>query len=88
MQNPEFKAQFEMDYQEFALSEIILQLMEEERISVRELAKAAAVSPAVIQDIRSGARANITLRNLSKIIKALGGRIVIQTDVQYLPLEG
>lgn len=88
MQDADFQDKFETEYQEFALSEIILQLMEEEHISVRELAKAAAVSPAVIQDIRSGNRTNITLLNLSKILKALGSRIVVQTGNQYIPLEG
>ncbi len=88
MQDPEFREQFEMEYQAFALSEIILQLMEEEKLSVRELAKAAEVSPSVIQDIRSGNRTNITLANLSKILKALGSRIAVQIGEQYVPLEG
>ena len=44
MMDPEFREQFEIEYQEFALSEIILQLMEEEKLSVRELAKAAEVA--------------------------------------------
>lgn len=88
MQNPEFREQFEIEYQEFALSEIVLQLMEEEKLSVRELAKAADVSPSVIQDIRSGNRTNITLLNLSKILKALGSRIAVQVGDQYMPLGG
>lgn len=87
MQDPDFREKFEAEYREFALSEIILQLMEEERMSVRELAKAAAVSPAVIQDIRSGNRANITLHNLAKILKALGGCIVVQTGKHSFSLE-
>ncbi len=86
MMDPEFREQFEIEYQEFALSEIILQLMEEEKLSVRELAKAAEVSPTVIQDIRSGNRTNITLANLSKILKALGSRISIQIGEEYVPL--
>ena len=87
MEDPDFKEQFEADYQAFALSEVILQLMDEEQLSVRELAKAAAVSPAVIQDIRSGNRTNITLQNLSKILMVLGSRVVVQTRSQYIPLE-
>lgn len=88
MMNPVFKEKFEAEYQEFALSEVVLQLMEEEHLSVRELAKAAEVSPSVIQDIRSGNRTNITLFNLSKILKALGSRIAVQIGEQYMPLGG
>lgn len=88
MMNPEFRAHFENEYQEFALSEIILELMGKEKLSVRELAKAADVSPSVIQDIRSGNRTNITLSNLTKIIKALGSHIAIQIDKRYIPIEG
>jgi len=86
MTDPIFREQFEAEYREFALSEIVLQLMEEKRISVRRLAKAAQVSPNVIQDIRSGNRTNITLLNLSKILNALGSRIAIQIGNQYTPL--
>lgn len=88
MQDPEFRAQFEIEYQEFALSEIVLQLMEEEKISVRKLARAAEVSPTVIQDIRSGNRTNITLDNFFKILKALGSRMAVQVGDQYVPLGG
>ncbi len=88
MMDPEFRAQFEIEYQEFALSEIVLQLMEEEKISVRKLARAAEVSPTVIQDIRSGNRTNITLDNFFKILKALGSRMAVQVGDQYVPLGG
>lgn len=88
MQDPVFKEQFEAEYQEFALSELLLQLMEEEHISVRELAKAAGISPSVIQDIRSDKRSNITVHNLSKILKVLGGRVAVQIGEQYMPLGG
>ena len=88
MGDPAFKEQFEAEYQEFALSEIVLQLMEDEHISVRRLAKIAGISPSVVQDIRSGSRRNVTLQNLCKIIKALGGRIAVQIGDQYMPLEG
>ncbi len=86
MADPEFRNKFQIEYQRFALSEILLQLMEEEQLSVRELAKEAEVSPSVIQDIRSGNRKNITLSNLSKILKALGSSVAIQVGDQYISL--
>ncbi|MFH1739910.1 MAG: helix-turn-helix transcriptional regulator [bacterium] len=88
MTDPAFKEKLEAEYQEFALSEIVLQLMEEEHISVRGLAKSAGISPSVIQDIRSGNRSNITIQNLCKIVKALGSRVAVQIGDHYMPLEG
>lgn len=45
MQDPSFKEQFEKEYKEFALSELILAMMEEDDMSVRGLAKAVGISP-------------------------------------------
>jgi hypothetical protein len=44
---------FEKEYNDFLLSEFVLEKMEEENISVRTLEKKAGVSPTVIQKIRS-----------------------------------
>lgn len=54
MQNPKFKAEFEKGYNEFLISEFMIEKMEEENISVRELAKEAKVSPTAIQNLCSG----------------------------------
>ena len=51
--NPKRKAKFEKEYNDFLLSEFVLEKMEEEKISVRALAQKAGVSPTVIQKIRS-----------------------------------
>lgn len=87
MSDPTFKKEFEAEYHEFALSEMMFQLMEEKQMSVRGLAEAAGISPSVIQDIRSGNRSNITFHNLCKIVEALGGRLAVQVGDQYLPLD-
>ena len=41
MQNPKFKAEFEKGCNEFLISEFMIEKMDEENISVRELAKEA-----------------------------------------------
>jgi len=87
MSDPEFRARFEMEYQEFSLSEMIHQLMEKDKVSIRDLAKTAGISPSIIQDIRSGARRNITLRNLTKILNALGCRVAVQDGNRYFSLS-
>ena len=62
MQNPEFKKKHEESYRELVLSELLLAIMAEDKISIRSLAKQAGISPAIIQDIRSGKRDNLTLK--------------------------
>ena len=78
MKDSERKQHFEEKYAQFLLSEIILGLMEQEKISVRALARSVGISPAVIQDIRSGKRKNITVKNLLGIVAALGAKVKIE----------
>ena len=54
MQDPLFREQFEKEYDEFLLSEIIKALMKNGKMTVRKLAEKVGLSPTVIQKIRSG----------------------------------
>ncbi len=82
MKDSKRKARFDKKYAEFLLSEILLDLMQKEDISIRTLAKKVGVSPAVIQDIRSGKRSNITFNNLLGITNSLGARIKIERGAE------
>jgi transcriptional regulator with XRE-family HTH domain len=72
------KKLFEKEYNDFLLSEFILEKMEEENISVRTLAKKAGVSPTVIQKIRSKNAEKINYRTFTNIINSLGYKINIE----------
>ena len=72
MQNTKFKAKFEKGYNEFLISEFMIEKMEEENISVRELAKQAKVSPTTIQNLRSGNAETVKFKTLSNIMQKLG----------------
>ena len=76
--DPEQKALFEKEYNEFLLSEFVLEKMEEEKISVRTLAKKAGVSPTVIQKIRSKEAERINFRTFTNVLNTLGYRISIE----------
>jgi len=76
--DPEQKALFEKEYNEFLLSEFVLEKMEEENISVRALAKRAGVSPTVIQKIRSKEAEKINFRTFTNVLNTLGYRISIE----------
>ena len=76
--NPKRKERFEKEYNEFLLSEFVLEKMEEEKISVRTLAQKAGVSPTVIQKIRSQNAERINFRTFTNVINSLGYKISIE----------
>ena len=76
--DPEQKALFEKEYNDFLLSEFILEKMEEENISVRTLAKRAGVSPTIIQKIRGQNAEKINFRTFTNVLHTLGYKINIE----------
>jgi len=75
MQDPKWKAGFEKGYEKFLISELLIEAMEENNISVRKLAQKAGVSPTIIQNMRSGKSTNISLNTLGPILSALHYKI-------------
>ena len=71
MENPEFRRLLEKERFMLELSESIARAMEEQHISIRELAQKAHVSKTVVTGIRSGSRKNITLDKLKDLIDVL-----------------
>lgn len=80
MEDPKRKRQFDQQYREFVLSELLLALMEEDEVSVRELAKEAGVSATIIQQIRSGTKGNLNLSTLISILEALGYSTTLEIE--------
>ena len=76
--DPKRKEKFDKEYNQFLLSEFVLEKMEEEQISVRALAKMAGVSPTVIQKIRSKNSEKINFRTFTNVLHSLGYRISIE----------
>ncbi len=71
MENPEFRRLLEKERFMLELSETIAKSMEEQHMSIRELARKAHVSKTVVTGIRSGSRKNITLDKLKDLIDVL-----------------
>ena len=84
---PKQKKEYDRGYREHLLSELLIALMNQDGISVRRLAKAAGISPSLIQGIRSGEKENITMRSFLRIIKALGSSVVVKKDGSYFPID-
>jgi len=78
IRDPEQKKLLESEYQELLLSELFLALMDEDQISVRRLAKAAGVSPTIIQELRAGKKDNLTLNTFSRLVESLGYSLILE----------
>ena len=76
--NPKRKEKFDKEYNDFLLSEFVLEKMESENISVRKLAKKAGVSPTIIQKIRSKNAERINFRTFTNVLHTLGYKIIIE----------
>jgi len=69
------------------LSELILAMMAEDKVSVRNLAEEVGIAPSVLQSVRSGKHSNMTLRNFIKLISALGGEVTVKRGTSYIPVK-
>ncbi len=72
MNIPGEKQKFEKEYTQFLFSELLLDAMNEEDISVRELSKKSGISTSVIQNLRSMKPTNITMKTMTALLKPLG----------------
>lgn len=78
MQDSKRREQFEETYRGFLLVEVLLPLLEKDKMPVRLLAKTAGLSPTVIQDIKSGKKESISFKTFMAILNALGYSAVLE----------
>ncbi|MBR5400175.1 MAG: helix-turn-helix domain-containing protein [Treponema sp.] len=76
--NPDQKEIYNKEYSDFLLSEFMLEQMEAQNISVRELAKKADVSPTVIQKLRSKDSQKVNLTTFTSVLRSLGYQIKLE----------
>ena len=77
-ENPGQKEIYDKEYNDFLLSEFMLEQMEAQHISVHELAKQADVSPTVIQKLRSKDSHKTNLRTFTSVLRCLGYQIKLE----------
>jgi len=77
MSDSEQKKKFEKEYVQFLFSELLLEAMAEEHISVRALSKESGVSTSVIQNMRSMKPTNITIKTMASLLKPLGYQLAV-----------
>ena len=81
------KQEFEEEYTSLLIDEMIAAAMESDEISVRKLAKAAGLSPTIVQGVKSGTRKNVSAQSLFKILKGLGCKVIIEKNGQQFPIN-
>jgi len=82
------RKEFEKEYKELLLSELLHAIMEKDDVSVRKLAKLADLSPTVIQAMRSGTKKDFTLKSFFKVLKGLGcKKLMAEIDGKVIPLS-
>ncbi|MBO4732022.1 MAG: XRE family transcriptional regulator [Spirochaetaceae bacterium] len=77
-ENPEQKDIYNKEYNDFLLSEFMLEQMEAQHLSVRELAKQADVSPTVIQKLRTKDAQKVNLTTFTSVLHCLGYQIKLE----------
>jgi hypothetical protein len=85
---PKELKEFNEEYRELLLSELLIAVMERDDVSVRELAKLADLSPTVVQAMRSPKKKDFTMRSFIKILKGLGcKKFMVELNGQLIPLD-
>jgi len=87
MNNPDFKKDYDKEFREFALSELLLAVMENDGKSVRKLAEMAGVSATAIQDLRSGKAKDVKFKNFLNIVQACGYEVELVKGEKRLPIH-
>lgn len=87
MKNTKFKKAFDKSYKEFLLSELLISIMEEDEISVRDLAKEVGLSPTIIQKIRSGKQNDLKVTNFVSIARACGFKVILEKKDERIEVE-
>lgn len=85
--DPEFKKDYDKEFKEFALSELMLALMDDDSKSVRKLAEMAGVSPTTIQNLRSGKKVDVKFKNFLSIVEACGYGLELVKGDKRIPLH-
>ncbi len=83
----EQKKKFENEYSQFLFSELLLEAMDEEHLSVRELSKESGVSTSIIQNMRSMKPTNITIKTMASLLKPLGYQLAAKKNGKTVELS-
>lgn len=78
IRNSKRKSLFEKEYSQFLLSEFLIEEMEKNKISVRNLSSRTGVSTSIIQNLKAMKPVNLTLKTILLLIEPFGYELKIQ----------
>lgn len=87
MASDSFKAEFKKQFEELLISELIVDMMEKEGKSVRELSVDTGISSNSINKIRTGKQEDVKLRNFLSITRACGYSLSLERGNVKIKLE-
>ncbi len=87
LSSPDFTKDYEKEFKEFALSELMLAIMEDDGKSVRKLAELSGLSPTAIQNMRSGKVKDVKIGNFISIAEACGYELELVKGKKRIPLH-
>ena len=84
---PKERQQFDEEYKELALSELILAIMARDFTAAKKLAEIAGVSPTIVQAMRSGTKKDFSMKSFFKILQGLGfNQIMVGRNGEFVNL--
>lgn len=87
MEDPKQKEAFDKEYANFLLSELLLEAMAQEKISVRKLSSLSGISTSVIQNLRAMQLVNVTLKTLTALLAPLGYELTARKGKKVVKLS-
>lgn len=81
------RKEFDKEYKDLLLSELLISIMKKDEISVRKLAELSDISPTVVQAMRSGIKKDFSMQSFFKILNGLGCKIVVEKNGHQIPLS-
>jgi len=87
MKSTRFKKIFDKSYKNFLLSELLIAAMEEDEISIRDLAKEVGLSPTIIQRIRSGIQDDLKMTNFVNIVSVFGYKVILEKNHERIEIK-
>ena len=83
----EQKKQYDAEYRDLLLSEMLIAFLKNDATSVRELACAAGLSSAIIRKFHLDAKENITAQSFFKVLQELDCSLVVKKGRSSFPIE-
>lgn len=85
--SPQEKREYQQDYIELSLNELLHEAMQTTNINVRELAKISGVSSNSISDILKDEKEEVNMRHIVALLNSLGYKFFVEKNGETIALD-